>query len=93
MHENVDKNTITATFEFPGFSKDDVQINFQNGLLTVSAETRKSEDHAVTGYTLRERLHGKLSRTLKLPEGVKVCQFSFKHYRILLTDVLSFVIG
>ena len=48
---------ITAIFEFPGFSKDEVQVDFQNGKLTVSAETKKSEDHADAGYTLRERLH------------------------------------
>ena len=72
MHEDIEKNVVTATFEFPGFSKDEVQINFQNGKLTVSAETKKSEDLAETGYTLREQLHGKLSRTLQLPEGVRV---------------------
>ena len=76
VHEDTEKNVVTATFEFPGFSNDDVQINFQNGKLTVSAETKKSEDHAETGYTLRERLHGKISRTLQLPEGVQVCRFS-----------------
>ena len=74
MHEDIQKNVITATFEFPGFSNDEVQINFQNGKLTVSAETNKSEEHAETGYTLRERVHGKLSRTLQLPEGVQVCR-------------------
>ena len=59
---------MTACFELPGFSKDEVQINFQNRKLTVSAETKKSEDHTETGY------NGKLSRTLELPEGVQVCQ-------------------
>ena len=74
VHEDIEKNIVTATYEIPGFSKDEVQINFQNGKLTVSAETKKSEDHTQTGYILRERLHGKLSRTLQLPEGVKVCR-------------------
>ena len=75
MHEDIEKNIVTATFEFPGFSKDEVQINFQKGKLTVSAETKKSEEHAEGpgGYTLRERLHGNLSRTLQLPEGIQVC--------------------
>jgi HSP20 family protein len=74
VHEDIEKNVVTATFEFPGFSNDDVQINFQNGKLTVSAETKKPENDAETGYTLRERVHGKLSRTLQLPEGVQVCR-------------------
>ena len=78
VHEDIEKNTVTATYEIPGFSKDEVQINFQNGKLTVFAETKKSENYAETGYTLRERVNGKLSRTLQLPQGVKVCGFSFQ---------------
>ena len=73
MHEDPEKNVVTATFDFPGFSNEEVQINFQNGKLTVSAESKKPENHGETGYTLRERLHGRLSRTLQLPEGVQVC--------------------
>jgi len=72
LHEDTEKNVVTAIFEFPGFSKDEVQINFQNGKLTVSAETKaKSEHNGNTGYTLNERLHGKFSRTLQLPQGVQ----------------------
>ena len=77
LHENTEKNLLTATFEFPGFSKDEVELNFQNGKLTVSAETKKSEDRTDNGYTLRERLHGKFSRTLQLPQGVQVRHSSF----------------
>lgn len=87
MHEDIEKNVVTATFEFPGFSKDEVQINFQNGKLTVSAETRKSEDHAETGYTFRERLNGRLSRTLQLPEGVQVCNSLLIVFEWILTDI------
>jgi HSP20 family molecular chaperone IbpA len=80
LHENTEKNLVTATFEFPGFSKDEVQLNFQNGKLTVSAETNKSEDYVDTGYTIRERLHGKFSRTLQLPQGVQVCRPNIIEY-------------
>ena len=75
LHEDAEKNVVTATFEFPGFSKDEVQINVQSGKLTVSAETKKSQHNADTGYTFNERLHGKFSRTLQLPQGVQVCYF------------------
>ena len=73
MHEDIEKNLVTATFKLPGFSNDKIQINFQNEKMTVSAETKKSEDLAETGYTLRERLQGRLSCMLQLPEGVQVC--------------------
>ena len=75
LHQDAEKNVVTATFEFPGFSKDEVQINVQSGKLTVSAETKKSKHNADTGYTFNERLHGKFSRTLQLPQGVQVCYY------------------
>ena len=71
MHEDAEKNLV-MTFEFPGVSKDDVQFNFQNGNLTVSAETKKYEEHADNGYTLRCI---KISHTIRLLQGIQVCGY------------------
>ena len=73
LHENAEKNTVTATFEFPGLSKDDVQVDVNNGRLTVSAESKKDVEKEEHGYAVRERQYGKFLRTLQLPQGVKVC--------------------
>ena len=72
VHEDKEKNVVTATFELPGLKKEDVQVNVQNGLLTVSGETKSESDKEEQGYAVRERRYGKISRTLRLPEGVKV---------------------
>lgn len=72
LHEDAEKNLVTATFELPGLKKEDVQVNVQNGLLTVSGETKSESDKEEQGYAVRERRYGKISRTLRLPEGVKV---------------------
>ncbi|KAF5389011.1 hypothetical protein D9757_005161 [Collybiopsis confluens] len=71
LHEDKDKNIVTATFEFPGIKKEDIQIDMQNGRLTVAAETKQSEVRDQDGYAVRERRFGKFSRTLQLPQGVK----------------------
>jgi HSP20 family protein len=71
LHENTEKNLVTASFEFPGVSKEDIQIDLANGKLTVSAETKQSTEHS-GGYAVRERRFGKFSRTLQLPQGIKV---------------------
>jgi len=71
LHEDTEKNVVTATFEFPGVSKENIYIEFQNGRLTVSAETKLSEEHTENGYAVRERRYGKYSRSLQLPQGVK----------------------
>ena len=73
LHEDNEKNLVTATFELPGLQKDDVQIDVHNNRLTVSAEAKQSEEFEEHGYAVRERRYGKFSRTLQLPAGVKVC--------------------
>jgi len=72
LHENKEKNVVTATFELPGLKKEDVQIDVQDGWLTVSGETKSSEEHEKDGYAVQERRYGKFSRTLALPRGIKV---------------------
>jgi HSP20 family protein len=73
LHEDTEKNLVTALFEFPGVSKENIQIDLHNGRLTVSAETKQPEEHDENGYIVRERRYGKYSRTLQLPQGVNVC--------------------
>lgn len=72
LHEDKEKNLVTAQFEFPGVGKEDIQIDLQAGKLTVSAETKQSSENDENGYAVRERRFGKYSRTLQLPQGVKV---------------------
>ncbi|KAF5367118.1 hypothetical protein D9758_003856 [Tetrapyrgos nigripes] len=71
LHEDATKNTVTATFELPGMKKEDVTIDVHDGQLTISGETKSSEEHEKDGYAVRERRFGKFSRTLRLPQGVK----------------------
>lgn len=73
LHEDQEKNLVTATFELPGLKKEDVNIDMHNGRLTVSAESSMSSEHEEGGYAVRERRFGKISRTLQLPQGLKVC--------------------
>lgn len=72
LHENAEKNVVSASFEFPGVPKENIQIEVHSGRLTVSAETKQSNDLDENGYAVRERRFGKYSRTLQLPQGVKV---------------------
>jgi HSP20 family protein len=78
LHEDADKNLMTATFELPGLSKDKVNIDVHDGNLTVSGEVSESTDKNEHGYSVRERRTGKFSRSFKLPEGIKVPPHSFE---------------
>ena len=74
VHEDKEKNLVTATFELPGINKQDVNIDMRNNILTVSGESRFSQERDEKGYLVRERRFGRFSRSLPLPEGVKVCK-------------------
>ncbi|KAH9060670.1 HSP20-like chaperone [Lactarius vividus] len=72
IHHDDKSNTVCATFELPGLQKEDVSIDVNNNILTVSGETKESTERNEEGYTLRERRYGKFSRSLSLPQGLKV---------------------
>ncbi|KAI6137168.1 small heat shock protein [Pisolithus sp. B1] len=71
LHENKETNTVIATFELPGLRTEDVAIDVHENRLTVSGEFNKSDSREEGGFAVRERHHGKFSRTIQLPNGVK----------------------
>ena len=72
LHEDNEKNLVTATFELPGLAKENIQIDVKDAVLTISAESTTSSEHDEKGYAVRERHFGKFSRSLPLPQGIKV---------------------
>lgn len=73
LHENEKENRVTALFELPGLTPDQVSIEVHNGRLSVSGEVKKTENLDESGFAFKERRYGKFSRTIQLPQGVKVC--------------------
>ncbi|EEB08653.1 hsp16-like protein [Schizosaccharomyces japonicus yFS275] len=68
VHEG--KDTVAIDVELPGVSKDNVQVHYDNGKLTVSGEVvneRKSEEE---GHRWSERRFGSFSRTITVPAKV-----------------------
>lgn len=72
IHEDEKANVVTATFELPGLKKEDVSIDIQNNVLTVSGETKQSSERNESGYAVRERRFGKFSRSVPVSQGIKV---------------------
>ncbi|KAJ8474095.1 hypothetical protein ONZ51_g7446 [Trametes cubensis] len=71
VHEDKEKNLVTATFELPGINKQDVNIDLRNNVLTVSGESKAESEKSENGYVVRERRYGRFARSLPVPEGVK----------------------
>lgn len=78
LRENTEKNTVEATFELPGLSKEDVNIDLHNNRLTISGEVKQTQDREEAGYVVRERRVGKFSRTLQLPANIPVSSLVYR---------------
>src|SRR5689334_18174684 len=55
--------------DLPGVGKDDVKIELEDNVLTVSGERRAEHEERKEGYYRVERASGSFSRSLRLPEG------------------------
>ena len=56
--------------DLPGMSEEDVQIEFEDGTLTLSGERKSEHESKGEGYYRVERASGNFRRSLSLPEGV-----------------------
>ena len=56
--------------DLPGMSEDDVNIEFEDGTLTVSGERKAEHEESNEGFHRVERSFGSFSRSLSLPDGV-----------------------
>jgi HSP20 family protein len=67
--------------DLPGLSEGDVQIEVQDGTLTISGERKAEHEQREKGWYRIERSFGRFSRSLSLPDGVEPdrIQASFSH--------------
>lgn len=56
--------------DLPGLSEEDVAIELEDGVLTVSGERKAEHEERKEGYHRVERAYGGFARSLTLPEGV-----------------------
>ena len=59
------------TVELPGVGTDDVEITFQDGLLTIQGERRPAHDSAEEKVHRAERHYGAFRRSITLPSHVQ----------------------
>ncbi len=66
--ETADQFVLTA--DLPGLAEDDVTIEVEDRVLSISGERRTVTEETKAGYRRVERASGSFRRTLTLPEGV-----------------------
>lgn len=61
---------IVLTAELPGLSQEEVKVNIENNILTVSGERSVEHKEDKGGFTRRERYYGNFSRSFRVPDTV-----------------------
>mmetsp|Transcript_41802 Transcript_41802/g.58167 ORF Transcript_41802/g.58167 Transcript_41802/m.58167 type:complete len:152 (-) Transcript_41802:199-654(-) len=69
-----DETKYELAFNVPGISKEKIDLNVDDNVLTLSVETvsEKNEKDEGSKYIYQERSFGKVSRSLRLPENVNL---------------------
>ena len=73
--------------DVPGYNKEDIQIELENGYLTVTAKADSNVDEEKDGYVYKERFSGSCSRSFYAGDKIteEDIKASFKNGTLLLT--------
>jgi HSP20 family protein len=75
--KETDKEIILHA-ELPGVPKENINIEVENGILTISGEKKEEKKEENEKYHRIERSYGKFSRSMKVPEGITIDQIKAK---------------
>ena len=70
-----DENEVVVQAELPGLDHKDIEVNLDDGVLTIKGERKREEEGNEKGYHFVERAYGKFYRAIRLPaevDGTKV---------------------
>jgi HSP20 family protein len=73
-----DDGDIVVHADIPGIKPDEVKIEVEDDILTVSGEHEEKKEHKGKEYLRRERRFGSFSRSVVLPAGVDPKKISAK---------------
>jgi HSP20 family protein len=63
----------------PGVDPQNVQLNVQGNVLSITAERKESRESKDINYLRRELSYGTLERTLELPEGTDIAKITAEY--------------
>lgn len=78
-------NAYLIHLDLPGVQKDDLKINFQDGMLSVSGERRIDRTDENSNFVRVERSYGHFFRSFNLPKAVDVDRIEARHENGVLT--------
>jgi HSP20 family protein len=63
------ENELVYSFDLPGIPRDKIDVEFEDGALTVSAERERTDEVEEDRFYRFERRFGSFARTIALPQG------------------------
>lgn len=70
MDVSEDENQYTVKATLPGVKPDDINVTYNNGVLTIKGETKAEDEKKEERYHLRERRFGQFARSVSLPSSI-----------------------
>ncbi len=64
------EDELVYAFDLPGIPRDKIEVEFEDGAVTVSAERERSQEVSTDRFYRFERRYGTFTRTIALPQGV-----------------------
>ena len=61
---------VVYAFDLPGIPEDTINIEFEEGALTISGERKRTQEQSDERFYRFERRFGSFARTIGLPQGV-----------------------
>lgn len=85
LYEEGDDLIVEA--HLPGMKPEDINVSVENGVLTISGETKAEEERKERNYLLREKRTGRFSRSVQLPPtyGPEPREATFEHGQLHLS--------
>ena len=85
VYEEGDALVVEA--HLPGLKPDDIDVQVERGVLTISGKTESEQERKERNYLLREKRSGRFSRSLQLPAVYQTenCRASFEDGVLRLT--------
>ena len=65
-----DKDHFTVKAELPGMKKEDIEVSFHDGSLSISGERKTETKHEDAEVYRSERFFGRFQRTVSLPAAI-----------------------
>lgn len=79
------KDDFRIDVQVPGFAKEDLKLNVEDGMLTISAERSTNDIKENERYTRREFGYTKFQRSFRLPEGANNDRITAEHVNGVLS--------